>query len=145
MRDWEKHFTDVGPEVRNNGGGGVFQGEGHQHIGAARTELTREGLKVEFACDLCGRPSPMLVSWPELVAIANQIAPMDPDVSMPWTYHQQGRGFQPPLACAGCRTRLGIVLFPKKCLEAVQQGVAHGYVDPRAIAATEQAIRQGRR
>lgn len=144
MNEYAKHFRDISESQRRNNGGGVLNGDGHDEVEGTRDELDQRGLTIHARCVRCGRPNPMLVSYYELTCIANQVPPIDPDVSQPWTYHQGARGFQPPIACK-CGQRISVVLYPAEAKKKVLAAINAQLAAPQQIQAYEQQAQSMRR
>jgi len=125
---------------------------------AIRPALRPEGLIYNLSCPRCGVFRPMVLEWPELVAVRHSISPHFAyqgqqvlQQPTPWVYDAREHGFYPdgaqdqqgmPCNCGG---RIKLVITIQEIDRRIQDAVGAGVLAPADVqrySAIAQAMKQ---
>jgi hypothetical protein len=126
-----EHFDDV-PELSSQLGG-LFEGGALNSLNTVRHKMDPggSGFFYEIACETCGQPTSILVSFDELMVCSLRQLPIDPETRQPWIYDAARGGVYPRSACRTCRNPIAMLLTAEECAKRVREGIAARKVDPR--------------
>jgi hypothetical protein len=127
-----KYFEDVDLDGMGYGGLGGAAVEDHNRV---RARPTREGVKLQLACDNCGAPNIMTIEWPEAIVISAGALPPG------WKYDQ---GYiRPEVGCAQCRRLVSPGVTPDEAKRWVTAGINAKFIDAGQANALVQRAAQG--
>lgn len=99
------------------------------------------GMMYEVTCENCG-PRKIVVEWPELVAIKNQISPhiafqRAPNlVQQPtaWGFDQRQQCWFPDLRCRSCNWQFRLMVSPNEIERGLRYAISQGWLPEQAFA-----------
>ncbi|MDD5007591.1 MAG: hypothetical protein PHC68_04200 [Syntrophorhabdaceae bacterium] len=114
---------------------GIFDGLGGQALkthDSVHSEVTKDGLVLEFYCHGCGKPRQLVVEYPELIALRYGVNPavafrgQTRILATPinWRFVSEENAWKPDMTCDGCAFHLFVRIAPsepQKYLEAARQ------------------------
>lgn len=142
----EDPFHDVRNQLGGGLGGGCLGGAGlEEHYRAtSKIAASREGMDFQVACDNCGQPNKVTISWDELIYGVMGIQ------HPAWRYDSRHRALYPNVGCGSCRGLIMLTFTPDECDRHLRAGINGGcvtlqYVQRGRQALAQQAAQQARR
>lgn len=104
---------------------------------AVQAKPTKQGVVLELSCQGCGRPTQMLVEWPEMVAIKYGVNPAiafrgHPGIlSNPtrWEFRPDEQLWRPDIRCSHCQFHIPLRLSPGEPERYLRDGRRAGYIN----------------
>jgi hypothetical protein len=126
-------FADMDSFLRRQGAG-ALGGDGVEAFLTPEVRPTPSGISIGTKCESGDCSIQVDVTWPELVFIANQVAP-------PQWYYFQGH-LRPHVGCPRCGKEVQVGLTPEECQKYVKSGIQAGRVSPQQVQQVAQAAQQ---
>jgi hypothetical protein len=130
----EDYFADVrgSKDVR---GHGVLDGDAIHEQSTATVAMSpdHKGMTYACACQDCGRPHHIHVTWMEFLYGGMKQIPVDPYTRRPWIYEANYGGFHPNVGCTGCGKAIMLIVTPDECDRHVKAGLSAGVITPDQV------------
>lgn len=113
-------------------------GDGYEDYTTAKTEATPQGVFVEMRCRHCGATRRIEIEYPEMIAIANDVAPQFAygagygqlvKSPTPWAWSNVTSAWWPQVACSSCQTPVGPMFKQREAHGHVQEAVNRKWID----------------
>ncbi len=121
---------------------------------------TKHGVVLQLSCQGCGKPTQMLIEWPEMVAIKYGVNPAIAFRGRPgmvqnatrWEFKPGEGAWRPDLRCSHCQFHFPVRVFPSEPERFLAAGRRAGFINPQGehlvanicaqMAAQGQAVRR---
>jgi hypothetical protein len=121
---------------------GIFDGFGGQALkthDSVHSEITPDGLVLEFYCHGCGKPRQMVVEYPELVALKYGVNPavafqgQTKILAQPvnWRFIAKENSWRPDMTCDGCDFHLFVRIAPGEPAKQIEAARQRGFLNPQ--------------